>query len=86
MGFVFATYNNRMWKNAPEWGIIVAVLFGVIYITRSIYQASGILAHQLDELHGKVDGIQEKIEAIEEKIDEIEANQNGKRYVNPIDL
>ncbi|MFZ0746362.1 MAG: hypothetical protein WAM85_18285 [Terracidiphilus sp.] len=69
-----------------KWAIIIAAIAAFVLLTRSIYHAASVLGYRLDELHEKVDELKEKIEAIEEKLDEIEANQNGKRYANPIDI
>jgi outer membrane murein-binding lipoprotein Lpp len=69
-----------------EWGPIIAAFVAVFYIVHSIYNSGKIVSTQLDELHAKVDALQERMEAIEEKLDGIENTQNGKRYVNPIDL
>ncbi|MGA3371020.1 MAG: hypothetical protein ABSC48_04585 [Terracidiphilus sp.] len=50
-----------------DWGIILAALFAVGAIIRSIYHVGSVLGFRLDELHEKVDALQEKIES---KLDE----------------
>jgi hypothetical protein len=62
-----------------KWGIIIAAVLAVSYVVHSIYHVGSVLGYRLDELH-------EKVDAMQEKLDEIEANQDGKTYVNPIEL
>lgn len=66
-------------KDSMMWTVLIAIVVVAYIILHAISRATHILGTALDELTNKVD-------AIQGKLDEIEDGQDGKRYVNPIEL